>query len=258
MTRKLTAYTLMAIFVLTCIACRIDASAPRLIEPETWNIESSDEVTLVGYYYAPASETPRSATPGVLLLHMLNRSAADWKEEAEALAAEGYAVLAMDLRGHGESALVRQGLTVSPMQLTPDDFQAMLNDARLALDTLVERGGADPNRLAIIGASIGANIALSRAAVDPRVQVVALLSPGMDYRGVTLDQPIKRYGTRPLLIAAAEGDTYSAESARVLELLAQGNKELRMYSGDRHGTDMFAGSDLRRLILKWLAAGLNL
>ena len=63
----------------------------------TLAIATEDGATLVGAFYPPET----GPAPGVLLLHMLGHQKEDWAPFATQLQQAGYAVLAMDLRGHG-------------------------------------------------------------------------------------------------------------------------------------------------------------
>jgi hypothetical protein len=90
----------------------------------------------------------------------------------------------------------------------------------------------------VVGASIGANLALVQGAEDPTVAAIGLLSPGFDYFRVTIEGRIEEYGDRPSFLAASEEDAYSAETVRALAASALGEAELVVYSGAGHGTDM--------------------
>lgn len=197
---------------------------------------TEDGVKLRGTYYNPGVAN----APGVVLLHMLGRQRSDWEAFAGQLQEAGYGVIAIDLRGHGESEGER-------------DFSAMTKDAAIAAKFLRAREEIDPGRLAIIGASVGANIALNYAAEDPGILGAVLLSPGLDYRGVTTEDALKRYGDRLLLIVASEEDSYAASSSETLAAEAA-NAELVMLSDQGHGTRMLnEESGLEQTILDWLA-----
>lgn len=83
---------------------------------------------------------------------------------APALNQAGYAVLAIDLRGHGQT-----GGSI--------DWPQVDDDLPRVWAYLTGRDDVDPARTAIIGASIGANLALRTAANLPQVRGVVLLSP---------------------------------------------------------------------------------
>lgn len=210
-------------------------------QPTTKNvtIEAADGLLLHATYSAPGGVSP---FPGVILLHMLGSDRQVWQEVGltEALLAEGYAVLALDMRGHGESGSSRE-------------WEKMDDDVLRVWQYFTELEDVNEGRTAVIGASIGSNLALRAGASEPAIKTVALLSPGLDYRRVTTDDAIVQYGGRPILIVASEEDVYAADSSRTLVEMAQGKAILQMYNGAGHGTNMFtAESGLTQLLLDWL------
>lgn len=195
---------------------------------------SDDGVRLQATYYGP----DQVGAAGVLLLHMWEGSRQDWAAFAAQLQAAGYGVLALDLRGHGESGGARTAA-------------AMIQDAAVGVKLLRAREEIDGDRIFLIGASIGANVALNYAADDAAVRAAALLSPGEDYRGVSTPAARARYGDRPLFIAASSEDAYAAASARTLA--AAGPHELLMLADQGHGTRMLGTENgLEEAILDWL------
>lgn len=219
-----------------------ETPAPRLdLEPRIEDgveITVADGVTLVGTLYAPAqSGVP---LPGVILLHMLGSDRASWHEFGVRLALEGYTALAFDMRGHGDTGGGR-------------DFQKTIQDLEGVWDYFAGRPEVDEDSIAIVGASIGANLALVTASTLPSVDTVVLLSPGLQYRGVTTDDAILEYGDRPLMIVASREDTYAAQSSQQLEGLARGEVELLMFGGAGHGTNMLASKpELAGMVVDWL------
>lgn len=179
---------------------------------QTVTFITDDGVSIVGTYYAPSSGL-KDSTPTIILLHMLGKDRSTWNTFASALSHKGYAVLSIDLRGHGES--IKQGSsTVSYQSFTENDFNKMTLDVKAAKQFLIEQKNANPDRMAIIGASIGANIALNYAAtLDPTIKIVIPLSPGLNYKGVATSDTITKY-KNPIYIAATEGDS---ESAKILK-----------------------------------------
>jgi pimeloyl-ACP methyl ester carboxylesterase len=211
---------------------------------ENITIAGAEDLPLQTTLYTPGGS---GLLPGVVLLHMLGSDRQVWDDNgiANTLVENGYAVLAVDMRGHGET-----GNSID-WQLAPEDLQRAWKHFT-SLDTV------DPQRTAVIGASIGANLALLTGADQPAIRTVVLLSPGLDYRGVTSEGPLAKYGVRPILIVASEEDTYAADSSRTLATLANGESRLEMYNGAGHGTRMFdAQPDLSNLIITWLAQNLN-
>ena len=72
---------------------------------------------------------------------------ADWLPLIPALTNAGYRVIAVDLRGHGETG-------------GSNDWQAAIGDVQTWLDWIEAQPSMNPDKIAIVGASIGANLAL--------------------------------------------------------------------------------------------------
>ena len=115
-----------------------------------------------------------------------------------------------------------------------------------------KRQEIDGDRIGIAGASIGANLALRGGSRYEQVKSVVMLSPGLDYRGITTLDALTRYGQRAVMIVATERDTYSADSARTLNSQALGQHQLQIYPGSDHGTNIFqAQAGLQPMMLAW-------
>ncbi|MCC6175918.1 MAG: alpha/beta fold hydrolase [Chloroflexi bacterium] len=84
---------------------------------------------------------------------------------ARALTAAGYVGLVFDYRGFGDSDGLR-------WRLIPGE---QVNDARAALTFLADRPQVDPERLAIVGISLGGSNAIAAGALDERVGAVAAI-----------------------------------------------------------------------------------
>lgn len=204
---------------------------------EEVTVPAVDGLTISGTFY-PGSGSP--PWPGLLLLHMVNSNRQAWGDLASQLAGQGYAVLAIDLRGHGKTGGTQ-------------DWEKAAHDVQRIWEYLAARTDVDARRTAIVGGSIGSNLALVAGAVQSSIRAVALLSPGLDYYGVRTEEAIDAYGKRPVFIAAAEADTYSAESAEKLAEAAQGEAQLQLYEDSSHGTDLLRRHpELAQLILDWL------
>jgi len=94
-------------------------------------------------------ETGEASAPPLVLLHQLGRDACDWDAVAAALA-DRFRVLALDLRGHGES-------TRTP----PFTFEQMRDDVARFVDAL------NLERFSLIGHSMGGTVAFLLARAWP-------------------------------------------------------------------------------------------
>ncbi|MBS3158588.1 alpha/beta fold hydrolase [Candidatus Woesearchaeota archaeon] len=210
------------------------------------SLKTDDDKEIFGKYYkADDNVTGYDSNVIVILLHMLDKDHSSWDKFAEQLYDLGYSVIAIDLRGHGKSA----ESTGSWQDFSEKDFNDMTLDVKEAKEFGLHE---KKTRFVIIGASIGANTALNYAAKDKEILGVALLSPGMDYRGLEIENTALSYGQRPILLAASEEDTYSADAVKELNSKIFGKKKIVMFKDAGHGTDMFKGTELDKELLNWL------
>lgn len=244
--KRYVAVCFLALTLLPIGACTRN-NAAGVPEGAEVQFNTADGFRIHGTMFSPEGERP----PGLILVHMLGSDRSSWRNFARKAQQAGFMCLAYDMRGHGESTL-QDGQPKSFAAFTDADWAAATADIEAAKKALVEQG-ADPANLAIIGASIGANLALVYAQGDRDIQTVVMLSPGLDYKSIRTESVMKAYPGRPVLLMASESDTYSAKSCAVLKEAAQGYSELRGYGGTAHGTDLLVPEQAATgQILMWL------
>lgn len=204
--------------------------ACELVRTQRIAFQTRAGVSLVGTFVPPK----RLRAPAVLLLHMLGRDRGTFDALLAPLHEAGFALMTVDFRGHGESSQGPHGWE----KFSAADWTGLLEDAHASLDVLRKRREVDGQQLAIIGASIGANVAALTAAADASLRAVVLLSPGLDYKGVVIGAAVAKMGARPTVLVAAQGDTYAFDSGRQL-VTAAPEAEFATLAGDAHGTNMF-------------------
>jgi dienelactone hydrolase len=186
----------------------------------------------VGSFYAP---TDRSA-PAIVLVHQLGSTRAEWQPYLQALRADkDYALLTIDLRGHGESVHQKDGKKLDWQRFGEADWHKLSHDVHAAVDWLRARKDIAPRSVGAAGASIGASALILYAAPTVAVHAVALLSPGLDYHGLHIRNAVARFGHRPLLLQAAEGDLQSAPAVRTFERFDANHRTVKLYPGRAHG-----------------------
>ena len=202
------------------------------------SLPSADGTTLAAQIYE-ASSRP---APGVVLVHMLSRSKADWDDIAEQLEGTGITALAIDLRGHGGSG----GSAATLADMT--------QDVRAAVRWLSMRPSVRPDAIGVAGASLGANLALLAAVNQPLVRVVAAVSPSLDYRGVRVGPDLmKRLGDKPVWLGASTEDPLAARTIRELIADGAGVREQHLSPTGAHGTNLLAADKaLARALVDWL------
>lgn len=204
---------------------------------------TKDGTKIIGDYYSVKS--PR----GVLLLHMMPADRKSWVEFAGKLQKAGFQALAIDLRGHGES----EGGPNGYRNFSDSEHQASRLDVEAGAEFLKARGVSE---LHLVGASIGANLALQYLAEHPEVRSAILLSPGLNYRGVLTVPALEKVSeVQGAFFVAADDDAYSRDT--VLELSQkfpfEGRRLLKIFDAGGHGTKLFeAHPEFMEELIEWL------
>lgn len=220
---------------------------------ERVTLRSSDGWTLPGEFRHPS---PGAANRGsVLLLHQLRVDRHSMDALADALCQAGFVTLAVDARGHGESRVEGRAKSWELFNEAAGDFKGLTDDAQTALDALAK--AAPDNRVFVVGSSVGAtNAVLLAAKPENHVAGVALLSVGLNYRGV--DCRTQAGAVRcPVFIAASQDDSYADHCSHKLQAAWKANGvdvTAAWLSGAGHGTDMLRYEGLFGRVVDWLAA----
>ncbi|MDO8793368.1 MAG: pyridoxine 5'-phosphate synthase [Vicinamibacterales bacterium] len=205
-------------------------------------LTSLDGTALAGELYE-ASSRP---APGVVLIHMLTRNKSDWDSLANRMQDAGITALAIDLRGHGSSSG------------SPQALPAMVQDVRAAVQWLSARQGVRPGAIGIVGASLGASLALLAAVELPMVRAIGLVSPSLDYRGLRTDTSLlKKIGARSIWLAASAEDPLALRTLRDFASEPSGPREQIVSSAAGHGTSLVnADNEVGRALVDWLRRSL--
>lgn len=227
------------VIVLLSIALLVGAVQAQ-DEGQVVEVAAADGLTLVGDYYAAGDEP----APAVLLMHMYGSQRSAWNPIIPTLTEAGYAVLAVDLRGFGDTG-------------GDEDFEAAQGDVQTWLDWLRQQPGVRADAVSIMGASVGANLALVGCANDEGCVTVIALSPGLDFYNVMPEMAVTEgLRRRAVMLVASHGDTESAEGVRQMTASARGEINTRIFAGVAHGTSLFGSrrvySRLLNLMVTWL------
>ena len=232
-----------------------------------------DSVEISARYGLPAAPGP---SPVVILVHDIGEISSligglEWLFAGlfERLLEEGYAPLAIDLRGHGNTPYPDDG---RPQQaLLVSDLGNFHLDVRAALNWLKTEPSADIARVAIVGTGVGGNVAfVSMGAFPEDLQAGVALSPGVFDPGtlepLAVGAEVENFSPHSMMFLVAENDTRQisqdlelsyAAVASVLNELTDHPKNLVVYEGqDAHGLDLLENPDVVDALLSWLEQNL--
>ena len=119
-----------------------------------------------------------------------------------------------------------------PWDTTPDIVTAMA--------WLNQQGFANA-AIGIVGASYGANNALTYASRTPTIPAVALLSPGTNYHGLAIE-PVARVYHGAVLIVTGKSDPITEGGPELIVRVAPSPPETLTLDGSAHGTDLCANA----------------
>ena len=211
-------------------------NSARSSEVQSLTLSTLDGYTLPAKCYLPG----KLPAPGLILVHRAGQDLTSWDSFALQAQARGYCCISFTLRGHANTHS-ENNEQANYRNFSAEAWMGGLRDIAAAKEALL-KAGADRENLVILGEAIGSSLALHYAVKDPDLQGAVLLSPGMDYRGVTIEATMLESKEFPVLLVASKNDDYAAAAANTLKAVAPGFCELRLYPGVAHGTALFEGS----------------
>ena len=190
------------------------------VSARTVHFVTSDHLHLTGSLYGHGKTI-------VICSHMLHTTREIWSESGipQRLAVQGYEVLTYDFRGNGDS----EG---------PPDIWSLDVDLRAAVAFAKQQGAT---KIVLMGASMGGTASL-KVASEEQVSAVISLSGPQSFSVNVSDQEIQAMNI-PKLFMASETDTPFVTDAKHMYAIASQPKEISIYPGNNHGTDIFGGEN---------------
>jgi alpha/beta superfamily hydrolase len=232
-----------------------DASAnvPDTAKPAAQASIDSEEITykafgweIHGTLYPAVNK--KNPTKGIILVPMLNHSRSSYPvsfiEELHEKMPEAL-IMAIDLRGQGESTNLGTW-----ENFKSDDWIGMGVDIKQAKKYFKDNYPT-ADEYYVVGASIGSTGAILAAEQENDITKVAMLSPGIEYQGVNIEDEVGEY-VHPLFIAYCSADSYSAQSAATINSITSSKTTLKSYPGSSHGTGMFDDTSLSSDLIEFL------
>ena len=223
-------YLLVAYLLLAVV------SVVRAQESKDITLKTKDGVKLAITYYPSARK--KQALP-VVILHDQQDSRAAYNAIARKLQqphgedGESFAVITVDLRGHGGSTkqVLRNGTAreLDAAKLKKSDFEAMVQyDMKAIRAFLVDKndqGEINLNELSIIGVGLGASVATIWAAHDWAYPPLAVGKQGQDVKALVLVSP--RWKNNGLLIQKAVQQRDVQREIALIMIYGRDNSKVR-------------------------------
>ena len=224
-----------------------------VVDPDAVAIQfnTDDGWVIKGTYYRGDP-----SMPVVILVTGVGEGREAFGPFTDELRAKRYNVLAYDPRGVGESVF-QNGAKRVWQDLSDADFRAATGDVANA------RGYAlawfpSASKVAVVGASLGANQALASAASEspPELKALVLLSPGTAYRGIGSQPAVDALNNRTvrpaIFFTASQGEPSAGAVASALNQSYTGKKSLELLTGGAHGTVLLTYPAFRTEIIQFL------
>jgi len=229
----------------------------RAFDAEIVTIECDDGYRLAADFIRRKRQSAK--LPAVILLHDAGGSRGRWFPIALHLAGRGCAVLAVDLRGYGESP-AQVGNPPPPAVGAPaPDGRLLLADLRNVVSFVAMKNDVDGGRIALVGAGLGGDLALAAAGESwsDAVRCVVAVSPALEDRGLDTAAAAARIGKgRSLFLAAAKGDAPGAAAVARLASLHAGPKDVFLAEGDQRGLELLSAGLIRK-VPDWVLSSLG-
>ncbi|MFQ5706592.1 MAG: alpha/beta hydrolase [bacterium] len=222
-----------------------DVGAQPGFTKQTISFQTADGFTIQATLGLPA--TTKERLPAVILIHQGGSDRTEWTPFFSKLQKENYVVLAYDVRGHGASDKVK-----SVYALFDDPKQAPL-DLRAALQYLRSLSQVDSQRIGVVGASIGANLACvasSEMGVKTAVAMSGKTSAVFNLAGKKL---LKLHSIFYIASAGDQGGKRAQWARELYEKTQKPHKIEIVKNSSAHGVSIFDDApDLANQILAWL------
>lgn len=211
-----------------------------------FRLQTFDGVDLYAAFDVP--EGVQAPIPVALLLHGYGESHTVWAPLRERLLQRGWAVLALDLRGHGQS-LTRGAAAIAPQESWRTDPQQFPLDLEPALDYLRTRPRLDSNRIAVIGFDVGAQLALIASGRFREVSTAVAINPNLD-QALAMAGTGRAFSPRTTFVVAAP----DGEGERVRETVSGASRLTVLDPGPPLAqTGVWLGTDdMIEQIVRWL------
>ena len=216
------AFAIILVLFLTSACVYAATAAPKPKAPyktKAFEVQTKDKFIIKSKLYYPRAKG--NEYPTIVLLHSLGYSSDSWGSLPETFVKQGYAVLAIDLRGHGLSNKDAKFRLKSWRYFTNKSFVKYPYDVITVMNSVKQLSKkVSFNNYAIIGGDIGANTAVSVAQNYPtKPKAVVLMTPYQEFKGINIYN--YKLPTTAILVMCSRKDKYAVCQEVMLKTFAK-------------------------------------
>lgn len=251
---------LFAAFWLAALVSPSPGQAEKEIpEPEDLTLETKDGVSLRCTFYPG---TAKKASAPIIMVHGWEGQRGEFDGLALYLQSLGHTVIVPDLRGHGQSTIVKlangDSETIDLTKFRQKDLESMVLDLERCKKFLLDKnneGECNIEMLCVIGSELGSIVAMHWAARDwnapilpaykqgQDVKALVLLTPQQSFKGLTsrepMSHPVIRSKLSIMLVAGLEDSKGRTEAKRLHKSLESSRPKISDDEERRKKLDLF-------------------
>lgn len=218
-------------------------------------IPASDGFSLKATLEYPKIKTQKEFKT-VVLLHSLGYNSAWWENLPKTLLDKGYAVLAIDLRGHGKSIYNTRLVRTSWSNMTASAYQKYPSDVIQIIDYVKAE---NPKRIffnewAIVSADIGGSAGIiASAQMENKPKTIVILSPVVKTHGLFVPVKLANLDNVDIFSITGTEDHTGQKAQDYLQRFAQAG--FVTYVSEAHATGMLLlknDKSLTNIITTWI------
>lgn len=192
----------------------------------------------------------------VVLLHSLGYSSDWWETLPEELIQDGFAVLKIDLRGHGKSVFNKRLVKLSWKDMTNTAYAKYPDDVVKVIEHVKSENSKTVffNHWAFVGSDIGASTAiLASDKISYKPETIVMLSPGVNIRGLYVPVKLASLDKVDVFSISGTNDFSGKETEDYLQRFAQSTFARYTSKANANGMLMLKNDEsLSKVITSWL------
>lgn len=248
------------ILTLFLFLINISAEAEQALMEKEFKVVAKDGFNIVAKLTYPKIKNQKEFQT-VVLLHSLGYNSQWWGDLPKELLGKGYAVLTIDLRGHGESVYNKRLSKISWKNMKNSAYSKYPTDVLEVINTIIKENTKRIffDNWAIVGADIGASAGvLVSDLYETAPKTIVMISPVIETKGLYIPTSIAHLENVDILSISGTDDNDSVVASTYLSRFAQ--NEFMTFTSESRSTGMLMiknDQQLPRLISEWIFEYLN-